>query len=266
MDNRNRTWAAILFCVMSTSCAPFRTQSFHIVPQSPNYLLRTPDSLEIPFPDLLRTYNGYQPGRNGMDLRRLMELRIENAYYHPGASRQGIEGFLGTEVAQYEVTNHGLHLLAFQPMRERPVRDLPVQSLISHIQASYRYHRLYFEVFFKARSNSRSSALLGANSLQGLDRLSAGLAHPETVGNRESDECTVFPEGCSVSVEMKLFVNGKPRTVLWRSILSDLIQGQPQQVEMERLYAGRLTPVHINPQDSNELKLPLLPGDRVSWK
>jgi hypothetical protein len=265
MYPRNRRLAVILPCVIAISCAGFRTRSFLVVPQSPNYLLRTPDSEEIPFPDVLRTYNGFEPARSWMDLRPLMQLRIENAYYKPGMPRQGLAGFLGTELAEYEVSSHGLRLLSVQPMKGRPEGDLPVDRLISPVQAGYRYHRFYFEIFFKNENNSHGSALLGANSADELDRLSAGLVRPETVCNQNSNQCTVFPEACSVSINMKIFVNGKPQTVLWRTTLSDIIRGRPEQIDLKRLYAGRLTPVHLNPQDRDELKLPLLPGDHVSW-
>ncbi len=66
-----------------------------------------------------------------------MELRIENAYYKKGASRRGLEGFLGTEVAYYEVTSNRLQLLSVQPMQELPQDDVPVQRLISQSQMSF---------------------------------------------------------------------------------------------------------------------------------
>jgi hypothetical protein len=56
----------------------------------------------MPFPDVLRVYNGFEPGRAWMELRPGMELRIENAYYQPGMPRSGLNGFLGTEIAQYK--------------------------------------------------------------------------------------------------------------------------------------------------------------------
>ena len=266
MYYRNRFAGPVLLCLMAASCASFHPQPFVVIPQSPNCLLRTPDSNEIPFPDLLRTYNGFEPGRNWMDLRPLMELRIENAYYGPGMPRHGLAGFLGTELAQYQVSANGLRLLSVQPMKDRPQNDLPVQRLISPVQARYHYHRFYYEVFFKSDTNSRGSVLLGANSVTALDRLSVGLASPETICNKTSTQCTVFPEACSVSIEMKIFVNSKPVSILWGTALRNVINGDPQHVYLRRLYAGRLTPLHLNPRDRDELKLPLLPGDHVSWR
>ncbi len=256
--------ALIFLFLLSTCCLSRYGKAFMVLPHSPNYLLRSPDSRETPFPEVLRAYNGFEPGRGWIELRSLMELRIENAYYEKGASRRGLEGFLGTEVARYEVGSHGLRLLSVQSMKERPEGDAPVQDLIPPTQTGFRYYRLYFEIIFRRNNNSHGSVLLAANSIEELDRLSAQLSHPETVCNEASKHRTAFPEACSVSVEMRIVVNGKPQIVLWGSILASLTD-RPQHLELRRLYAGRLIPVEINPQDPNALRLPLLPGDHVSW-
>jgi hypothetical protein len=259
-----RRIAPILSCALTIGCVACH-RTFQVVPQTPNYLLRAPDLRETAFSDILRTYNGFEPGRPSMDLRPMMELRIENAYYQPGAPKRGLNGFLGTEVAQYEVTSRGLRLLSFQPMKNRPESDLPVQRLISDLQMSYRYYRFFFEVFFKNAGNSHGSVLLGAKSIAELEQLSAELATPETVCNENSRHCTVFPEACSVSVEMKITVNGTPQDVLWRALLADVIPVHAQHIELKRLYGGRLTPVKIDTADRNQMHLPLLPGDQVNW-
>jgi tRNA threonylcarbamoyladenosine modification (KEOPS) complex Pcc1 subunit len=256
--------AVVCSCAVLVSCIAQR-HSFRIIPSAPSYLLRTPDSRNIPFPDILRAYNGYEPAKSWMDLDPLMALRIENAYYMKGAPRQGLEGFLGTETATYEVTETGLRLLSFQPMPNRPEDDSPVQNLISPIQTRYRYHRLYYEVFFRQRNNVRGSVLLGANSPAALERLSAQMARPESVCNSTSTECTVFPDACTVSVEMQIVVNGKTRSVIWRAVLGDVVSAPVRRLELKRLYGGRLIRVEINPQDSEDLRLPLLPGDHVTY-
>ncbi|HTU48897.1 MAG TPA: hypothetical protein VMF91_27795 [Bryobacteraceae bacterium] len=260
-----RVLIPIGFCLtLIVSCAYRNSHSFLIVPQAQNYLLRAPDGREVPFPEILRSYNSYQPGRSWMDLRPLMEIRIENAYYKGGASRRGLEGFLGTETAKYEITAHGLSLLSFQSMTDRPADDMPVQRLISEAQMKHRFYRLYFEIFFKGEDFHRS-ALLGADTVPALDNLSGELTNGEEVCSQHSDACTVFPEPCSVSVEMKVVVNGKPQNVLWGSTLADVVKGQ-HHIEMKRLYAGWLTAVQVNADDPRELKLPLLPGDHLLLK
>ncbi|MDQ2946027.1 MAG: hypothetical protein M3Y27_08815 [Acidobacteriota bacterium] len=149
-------------------------------------------------------------------------------------------------------------------MKDRPQSDVPVQNLIPSSEASFRYYRLYFEIVFKRNDESHGSVLLGANSIEELDRLSAELSQPETVCNQTSQNCTVFPEACSVSVEMKIVVNGKPQTVVWGSLLAS-IADHPRHLDVRRLYQEKLTPIKINPQDANALKLPFVPGDQVTW-
>ena len=213
---------------------------------------------------MLRAYNGFERGQNWVNLGPLMGIQIENAYYQNGMPARGLEGFLGTEIARYAVTARGLQLVSVHSMEQLPEGAVPVQKLISPQQTKFRYYRLYFEIMFPS-GNAHGSVLLGANSADELEQLSSQLSHPETVCNRNSTHCTVFPEVCSVSVEMKIVVNGKSETVIWGSSLASVIAGKPQHLEMKRLYAGRLTPVKIDGGDPDALRLPLLPGDHVSW-
>jgi hypothetical protein len=107
--------------------------------------------------------------------------------------------------------------------------------------------------------------LLGAPSAAELGRLSSQLlAAPASVCGT-SPRCSVFPETCTVSLEIEIVVNGSPRTVLWGSFLSS-VAIRPRHVDLQRLYRGRLVPVEINESDPDALRLPLLPGDRVSWE
>ncbi len=254
--------ALVIFQLSFLSCSLRRPAAFQILPNNPAYLLRSPDARETPFPEVLRAYNGFEPGRGWIDLHPLMELRVENAYYHKGASRKGLEGFLGTEVARYAVGSHGLRLLSVQPMKDR--RDLPVQRLISPSLTDARYYRLYFEIIFRS-SNTHGSVLLAANSQAELEQLSVQIDHPETLCSRTSTHCTVFPEACSVSVEIKVVVNEKPQAIVWGSLLESVVPDRPRRLVLTRLYAGRLIPVEINSQDPNDLRLPLLPGDHITW-
>lgn len=64
----------ICFSSTSASCVYRNRHSFRIVPQAPNYLLRAPDARSIPFPDILRYYNSYQPGRSWMELQLKLPL------------------------------------------------------------------------------------------------------------------------------------------------------------------------------------------------
>ena|SRR5579875_654201 len=237
---------------------------FEVLPNSPNYLLQSPDSHRTPFPEVLKAYNDFEPGHAWIELEPLMELRIENAYWEPGARRTGLAGFLGTEVARYLVRSHGLVLVSVHPMSNRPNDQIPVQDLISKPKTRFSHYRLYYEVVFSRSNKSHTSVLLGANSQAEIDALSAQLSHPEAFRSQRSTHCVIFPEACSVSVEMKVIVNGKPESVLWGSTLASIAK-QPHHLEMKRLYAGRPRPIRIDANDPKSLLLPLLPGDQISW-
>jgi hypothetical protein len=255
--------ACLALCSMSCVARLSRTY-FEVLPNTPDYLLRSPDSRRTPFPEVLKAYNGFEVGHQWIDLEPLMELRIENAYYEPGFRRSGLAGFLGTEVGRYEVTRHGLSLVSVQPMSNRPSADIPVQDLISNTQTKFSHYRLFFEIVFSRRDHSHGSVLLGAQSQAEIDGLSAQLLNPEAVCSDHAAHCTVFPDACSVSVEMKVIVNGKPTSVFWGSSLGSIAK-QPLHLEMKRLYGPELRPVRIDEKDPKSLLLPLLPGDRIAW-
>lgn len=192
-----------------------------------------------------------------------MGLRIENAYYQNGMPARGLKGFLGTEIAEYEVNARGLRLSSVTSMKLRPEGAVAVQKLISPAQTKFRYHRMYFEIMFP-NGKTHGSVLLGANSTDELERLSSQLSHPETVCGGNSTHFTVFPEACSVSVQMRIVLNGKTQTAIWGASLQSVAGEHAQHLSMKRLYKGRLVPVDINIHDPDALRLPLLPGDHIS--
>jgi hypothetical protein len=216
---------------------------------------------------VLHRYNHFEPATDWMDLHPWMELRIENAYYKTGYPKRGLDGYLGTEVAQYQVEpKGGLRQISVRSMKERPVGQLPVQDLIRRTQRRFQYYRYYFAIVFKKNANESRSVLLGANSAAELDGLANALStDPDTVCGPDSPHCVRFPEGCSVSIEMQIVVNGQPRTVLWGSTLGS-IANHRQDISLLRQYEGHLVPVAIDTGDPKALRLPLLPGDRIHWQ
>lgn len=197
-----------------------------------------------------------------------MELRIENAYYREGALTRTLADFLGTEVAHYQVRPDGrLRLVSVDSgVKEQPADQAAVQRLIHPAQARYRFHRFFYEILLNRRAELRGAVVVGARSADELNRVSTELfADPGSVCGASAPRCTAFPEKCTVSLEIEITVNGAPRTVLWGSFLSSVAQ-KPRQLELLRLYRGRLTPVEIDGSDAAALRLPLLPGDEIRWE
>jgi hypothetical protein len=258
---------ALAFAVLvSFSCAPRgREATFRVVPAQPEYRLRAPDARETSFPDVL---NRFTPGAPAwVELRPQMELRIENAYYREGSTKRTLANFLGTQVARYQVRPRGtLSLLSVQSgLKQEPGNQPAVQRLISNSQERYRYHRFFYEILLNRKAELRGAALLGARSAEELDRLATQLlADPASVCGGTSSQCSVFPETCTVSLEIEIVVNGAPQTVLWGSFLAS-VATRPRHLELLRPYRGRLSPVEIDAADANAMRLPLLPGDHINW-
>ncbi|MBZ5578390.1 MAG: hypothetical protein LAP40_17635 [Acidobacteriia bacterium] len=251
--------------LFALSCASRRPPAaFRVLPANPSYLLRAPDASETPFREVLSRFTGSNP--NWVDLRPGMELRIENAYYREGAKKHDLRNYLGTAVARYEARAVGLRLAAVESGLETyPAGQPAVRELIRASQRRYKAYRFFYEVLFNRKSELRGAVLLGAGTAGELDRLAVELlADPGSVCGGTLPHCTIFPETCTVSLEMEIVVNGAPKTVEWGSVLAS-VAARPRHLELLRLYGGRLTPVEIDPADSSALRLPLLPGDRVTW-
>src|SRR5882724_4683919 len=87
--------------MFSTSCATRRVAiAFRVLPAKPDYLLRSPDAKETPFPEVLGGYT--KVGPDWVELRPQIELRVENAYFREGAPKHGLANFLGTEIVRYQ--------------------------------------------------------------------------------------------------------------------------------------------------------------------
>jgi hypothetical protein len=257
---------ALVFVLIAISCATRRAvTSFRVLPSSPDYLLRSPDSKDTPFPEVLGRYTNV--GADWVELRPQIELRVENAYFREGAPKHGLANFLGTEIARYHVAPTGMleQIAVESRLEQRPADQPPVQQLLDEPQKHYRYHRLFYQVLVSKKSDVRSAVLLSAASIDELDRLTKQLIRePDSVCGGVSTHCTAFPEACTASLEIKIVVNGAPRTVLWGSVLAGVAE-RHRRVELLRPYLGGLAPVEINLRDPEALRVPLLPGDVIKW-
>ena len=256
----------VLACALTISCAARRAATaFRVLPGQPDYLLRSPDSKETPFPEVLGRYTNVGPG--WVELRPLTELRVENAYFREGAPKHGLANFLGTEIARYRVLPTGelKEISVESRVEQRPSDQPPVQQLLSEAQRLYHSHRYFYQVLLSKKSNVRSAVLLGAKSMDEMERLTTQLlTEPESVCGDGLAQCTVFPEACTVSLEMKVMVNGGSRTVLWGSTLAEFAESH-RHVALFRRYQDRLAPVEIDVRDREALRVPLLPGDVIKW-
>lgn len=181
--------------------------------------------------------------------------------------RHGLAGFLGTQAAVYRVrSGGGLALISAKSgVARRPHDQRPVQDLLRPSQRHHRRYRFFYAVVFDKKADIHGSVLLGARSLDELDVLTERLlADPNSVCRGRSSHCTVFPETCTVSLQMEIVVNGAPRTVIWGSLLASVVRGA-RQIELSRPSGSGLTHFKIDPKNPEALRMSLLPGDQVRW-
>lgn len=262
---RMRISAVLLLLALWMGCALRRVGCFEVLPASPSYRLRAPDASETPFPEVPARFTPSTP--NWIDLRAGMGLRVENAYYRDSPANRDLAHYLGTEDARFRIEGSGvLRFMSLQPqLKERPAHQPSARQLIPDAQRRFRHHRFFYEILVKRKDELRGAVLLGASTRDELDQLAGRLlADPAAVCGGQTLHCTVFPETCTVSVEIEVVVNGAPRRVLWGSTLGN-IAPHPRHVALLRYDQGRLAPVELNPADPNALRLPLLPGDHLSW-
>src|SRR5271155_2002766 len=120
---------AAMLC-MCSCMTPRARGSFRVLQGEPNYLLRSPDATETPFPEVLSRYSEVGDTQ-GWLLHPDTELDIENAYYREGAPKHGIANFIGTEKAVYAVRPRSLRLISVESgLEQHPADQPPVQELI----------------------------------------------------------------------------------------------------------------------------------------
>jgi len=256
----------VLVLALTVSCvAHHSATAFRVLPAQPDYLLRSPDSKEVPFAEILSRYT--KVGSGWVELGPQTELRVENAYFREGAPKHGLANFLGTEIARYQVLPTGtLEQIVESRVDQPPSDQPPVQQLLSESQQRRHHHRFFYQVLLSKKSNVRSAVLLGAKSTDELDRMTNQLmSEPESVCGDASSQCTAFPEACTVSLEIAVMVNGARRTVSWGSTLADFFENH-RHVELFRRYQNELAPVEVDNRDHEALRVPLLPGDVIKWR
>ena len=202
-----------------------------------------------------------------VDLPPLTQLRVENAYFKEGSPRK-LDDYIGTQIAHIQVEpRRGLRVLNLESaLGAIPKDQAPASDLVGVPMRRFRNYRYYYAVVFAkaGRGAVGSAVLLGANSAVEMERLGEQLeAEPDSVcGGPAAKNCTVFPQTCSVSLEMEITVNGSPRVVGWRATLGGLAPPAGKAMRLTR--GGTVT--ELPGGDIRTRATVLLPGDRVAWE
>ena len=252
--------------LLISSCSARRAALFRVVPANPDYFLRSPEAEQTPFPDVLARHTGV--GDGWVDLRPGIELRIENAYYREGTTQRDVANYLGTATVRYRVVADGsLQSERVETnLKYQPTGQPAIDQLLPLASQNRAFHRFFYQVLIHRQDEHRRAVLLSATEAHELDCLTERLAaDPGTVCGGESMDCTAFPATSTAALEIQIVVNGDKRAVTWRSEVRD-VAVRPKHLKLLRLHAGRKTPVSIDPNDPEALRLPLLPGDCIDWR
>lgn len=254
----------MLLVLTCMSCGRRQIRSYQVVPGKPSYLLRSPEKVETPFSQTLSAYSDISQGQ--ADLKKGMVLKIENAYFKPGAVKRGLANYLGLERVQFRVEQNGsLKRFESETLANRPTDQAAIDSYLPTSRQRQRFQRLVLQVTMNLKSGAATAILLSSKSKRQIDALTKSLIlDPASVCGGRSANCTVFPESGSVSLGMDIVVNGKVTFVAWSSTVASVV-GRQKEFLLFRLHRGRAVPVAIDANDPEALKLPLLPGDVVSW-
>src|SRR5713226_6343926 len=140
--------------MFSPSCATRRpVASFRVLPAKPDYLLRSPDSKDTPFAEVLGGYA--HVGSGWVELRQQIGLRVENAYFREGTPKRGLANFLGTEIVRYQVFPTGMlkQIALLSHLEQRPRDQPPVQQLLSESQMRHGHHRFFYQVLVSKKTD-----------------------------------------------------------------------------------------------------------------
>lgn len=252
------TLAAI---ALLTACAP---RSFQVRPAQPHYIVQAPDRTETTFPDVARKYGDQFAG--WVTLGNRMVLKIESAYFEQGAAKRDISTYVGVESQTLESRPNGqLRPTGLVTLPNRPQDQPAVASLLPARQQKLRSHRFFFQVAMNRTDGKSSAVLLSARSSAEMERLATTLLqNPRSVCRNNTPNCTVFPDGCAVSLGLGITLNNKPATIPWGSSLGNVVR-EHRPFTIQRLHKTKLYPITIDITDREALRLPILPGDSIAW-
>jgi hypothetical protein len=255
-----RLWmAGIGLALLLQGCAARR--GFVLLPG----VLRAPDGVETPVGETLAGI--YNQREGWVDLQPGMTLKLERAYFKSATAARRLENYVGLETALYRVGARGnLVAAGVTVLPQRPGDQAGVGTVLRGGQTRLRAQRLYFQVVLDKASGASSAVLLSAASRPRILRV--GDLGAVCAGAKAEAICQVFPEGNSVSLAFDVTVNDGVNEVvknlLWGSTLGSVV-GAAKSFSLERVDRGKLTKVKIEPGEAEARKLPLLPGDRISF-
>jgi hypothetical protein len=134
-----------------------------------------------------------------------------------------------------------------------------------------KYLRLFYQTKFMKSPGQpvRPALFIWSNSVDRLEgRTTEARDNPAFSCDGPTTDCLAFPGKTTVSSEVQIVVNQKPRYVLLGSTVRDLLRAERVRdnadIRLLRQYRNHMIPVTWR-QRSEVMPLPLLGGDEMSW-
>jgi hypothetical protein len=234
-----------------------------------------------PSESLFNAY-GYRRERGGLDLKAGLRVKLERAYFGPagpGEEQHAVKNYLGVSTSNFDVEAVSGGRIRFQqvgPIQysveslekdgKEGTRDLSLGELPE--QAHYR---LLFYTYLVPKEQDVSATIIGAGNATQLDELEREIrAYPAEgcarAAKAKGEECFGFKGFVTVSVQVKVGLNGKFQFVDWGTNLKSVLPRNAfKSLRIQRQFMGSYYDVRFNPSNSNVLSLVLVGGDRLTW-
>jgi hypothetical protein len=259
----------LMGCFASTS-SPVRDYTLQSIPMRPS--------------DSLFNAYGYLIERGGLDLKTDLRVKIERAYFSAtatGEEQHTVKKYLGVSTSNFDVEQTGGGKLRFQQIgdikyspetfatggeegnRDVGLRELPQRT----------HYRLLFYTYLVPTEQDISAAIIGADSGAQLDELEREIrvhltnsCETAELAKEKNETCFAFKGFVTVSVQIKVQLNGKFQFVDWGTkVRSVLPNDTVKSLKIQRQFMGCYYDVRFNPSNSDILSLALVGGDRLTW-
>jgi hypothetical protein len=228
-----------------------------------------------PSDSLFNAY-GYRIERSGVNLKPNLRLKVQRAYF--SGSERSDKNYLGQSDVLFDVTTNSDGSLRFQqaqPIRFSPdslsrtdregSRDLAILDL-----KPQKHYRVLFYAHHIPTDQSFSAALIGANDSDRLDQFEQGrradAAASCSSSAHDDVQCLDFRGFVTVSVQIRLELNGQPRFVDWGTRVKDVVPGKSRKaLKIQRQFQTSYFAVNFKRDDEAILDLTLVGNDRLSW-
>jgi hypothetical protein len=232
----------------------------------------------VPTPPAASLFNayGYRIERSGVDLKPNLRLKIERAYF--SNAEKSDKNYLGISSVFFDVTKDSQGSVRFQQaqaLQYSPAslaqsdhegsRDLAILDL-----KPQNHYRVLFYTHEVPTDQNFSAALIGADDSSHLDQFEQTIrAHADAScipSTREDLQCMEFRGFVTVSVQIRIELNGQPKFVDWGTRVKDVVPPKSRKsLKIQRLFANSYFPVQFKRSDPNILDLALVGADRLTW-